>query len=806
MGKSNKETVNETELPIKKYADDPDFLEYVEGMDDKKQKTVRQKTVSRRTANTNKKLSALLDSKRIRVSNVYLGIAIVILCIIIDFIVNRFANNLYRSNTILINVCKAILTILAFVSFNISIWSKNAKLNSSVRNATIALAGVFLAELFVFNFASYSVEPKNTVYDSSDLVNYYELKDQTTEYIKFNGDGGFEIPNPPSYTRSITIYQTREKSGATRNYTVDILLTDDGSQYTEQLADSQKLCGYGEKYTFHIHPYGDLNSLKVKINGCRDHLYVYKVVCSNVKPMNIMPERLIIMSLVMLLIVLTKTLNWWNVYFDNKRIIHKVIVWAVIIITASTTAANYEKLFMKNNKYPLESGVETYDAFTQQFDAMEKGLPYLDIPVSESLINAENPYDRSQREHFGVEYRWDYCYHDGHYYCYFGKAPILLLYYPCYYLTGKIPTYGTAIAIFGTFAVLSVAMATYACVTYLVKKVRLLVLLALIPTAVCASYLPFLISDPSMYFVTSVAAIGLVAMAIFWAFFALRSNKMWLRLIGFVLSGVFVGLSAGTRPVTTLSVLILAPLFLSVLRDQNRTLSHRIIDATAFMIPIIVAAVLIMNNNYQAFGSYFEFGASYQLTTNDTTKTFFSLSLLPSALWYEYIQPLAGSKYFPYLEAGTVTTTTYENFKNILPNIGMLNLPFILLGHIFFFEAVKIKKEKLNCVSDFAHKAFYYTCFLLPVAIGFATFTAGGTALRYTADAMIPAVLGCAVVLATIVSEENASKLRANLFFVGSVITVFIMLMLPYGNNISITFCSFPELYEKSQQMLIFWH
>ena len=62
------------------------------------------------------------------------------------------------------------------------------------------------------------------------------------------------------------------------------------------------------------------------------------------------------------------------------------------------------------------------------------GHAWLDLPVPEQFAQLRNPYDTAARDRLleqGVTHiYWDYAYHDGHWYSYFGVLPALTLSLP----------------------------------------------------------------------------------------------------------------------------------------------------------------------------------------------------------------------------------------------------------------------------------------------------------------------------------------------------------------------------------------
>ena len=87
--------------------------------------------------------------------------------------------------------------------------------------------------------------------------------------------------------------------------------------------------------------------------------------------------------------------------------------------------------------YPFET-LYNKNAYEQQFDAFLKHRLSIDIEPAKELLALSNPYDRASRT--GIRFLWDRALYDGKYYSYFGITPIITVYYPYYFITGKVPS------------------------------------------------------------------------------------------------------------------------------------------------------------------------------------------------------------------------------------------------------------------------------------------------------------------------------------------------------------------------------
>jgi hypothetical protein len=90
--------------------------------------------------------------------------------------------------------------------------------------------------------------------------------------------------------------------------------------------------------------------------------------------------------------------------------------------------------------YPFQQSDTNSNPFLYYnlFQAFKNGHVYLDDIPDSRLAGLTNPYDPYARR--GIPYLWDTAYYQGKYYCYYGPAPVILVMFPVYWLTGHVPT------------------------------------------------------------------------------------------------------------------------------------------------------------------------------------------------------------------------------------------------------------------------------------------------------------------------------------------------------------------------------
>lgn len=99
------------------------------------------------------------------------------------------------------------------------------------------------------------------------------------------------------------------------------------------------------------------------------------------------------------------------------------------------------------------------DPYIQLTDALlVKHQLNLDLWVDPALMQLDNVYDRTERMAKNIQFYWDRAFYNGKYYCYYGLAPVVMIYGPIYLLTGLVPCPAFAIFIAALWTLLGLHM------------------------------------------------------------------------------------------------------------------------------------------------------------------------------------------------------------------------------------------------------------------------------------------------------------------------------------------------------------
>ena len=252
---------------------------------------------------------------------------------------------------------------------------------------------------------------------------------------------------------------------------------------------------------------------------------------------------------------------------------------------------------------------------------------------------------------------------------------------------------------------------------------------------------------------------------------------------------------AACRPQLLLTSFFALPLFWNKVFKERKLFSKDSIKKTfMWVLPYLVIGILLMMYNYVRFGSPLDFGANYNLTTNDMTKRGFVIGRIPLGIFYYLFNPLNLSLKFPFVIREYVATnylgrTIYEDMS-----AGFLVANLLCLFGVFIY---KFKKDIKN--RNLYNIGFWGIIFSLIIIV--ADTEMAGILPRYICDFAFLIYLATAIVLFTLLSKENHLETLNKLIFIAFVFALFYNFFLLFSDDIlyNLPFC----YYVRS--LLEFW-
>jgi len=207
-----------------------------------------------------------------------------------------------------------------------------------------------------------------------------------------------------------------------------------------------------------------------------------------------------------------------------------------------------------------------------------------------------------------------------------------------------------------------------------------------------------------------------------------------------------MALTAGCRPQFILFAALAVVLFWERVFVKRELFSKKGWRQTAaLVVPYVLIAAGLMVYNALRFGSPFDFGASYSMTSNDMTHRGTNLERILYGIWYFLFEPMQLEGKFPYLQSASIATdylgklVTESWFGGIFA-CSMLTWGIFLLG--------RLKKNGV-----LSKELTWFCCVSLAAAlvIGCVDANGAGILIRYGCDvsfgiflAAVVAVLGAA--------------------------------------------------------------
>jgi hypothetical protein len=359
---------------------------------------------------------------------------------------------------------------------------------------------------------------------------------------------------------------------------------------------------------------------------------------------------------------------------------------------------------------------DVYVLYVDLADALLEGKLSLLTEPSEELIALADPYDPLQNHGLRL---YDASLYKGHYYLYFGPAPVLAAFLPWKLLTGMPMPHNLAGAFFavGGFIV-SILLMILIVRGAEIKGSFFTFIIGIIMLGLCNMVLPAL-RLPFMYEVASLSAYAFSMFSLFFIFsFLLLDNR---KMIHLLIASLFYGLAIASRFSYVYGVVIfLIPLWSFL--DHQKVFSRSSFKKMAIFLitvgaPLTLCVGLLLLYNYFRFGNFLEFGLRYQLgIVRPLDYPFFSVN----NFWINnYVHLLSGifiNGSFPFFHVQSLnipehlTIPSYYPIYDVQaapPAAGLLmNLPFlwiIIPGWIY------LKWRKLELLKPIR----YFTSLLL---------------------------------------------------------------------------------------------
>ena len=395
-------------------------------------------------------------------------------------------------------------------------------------------------------------------------------------------------------------------------------------------------------------------------------------------------------------------------------------------------------------------GYEHHHQYYEMAEALASGHVYLSAQPTSNLLAMSNPYDTALRISSNISYLWDHAFYNGKYYMYFGVLPAIVYYLPFYLITsgGELPNW-VATNISCLLFIGGLIYFVYNCCKKWFPHVTQAAFLMAYSTLFLGSWIIYNALSPDLY--SEPITLGL-ACSIWGVALIIRSIQNSKISIATSCMGSFLlACTMLCRPQLLVFGLVAIIIAAKHILQNKVVLKDNVRALFLACVPVLLVAGITGVYNALRFGSPFDFGANYNLTTNDMTHRGWNFNRLPLALYAYLIEPVAFSistfGFLPVnLDSNYLGTTISQEMYG-----GLLTLtPILLFALIVHFIQPKNNTERITTPS---------TMLLLLCAIGIVAFDANGAGIlmRYFNDFGL--LLSIAACLELLAFSERASVL-----------------------------------------------
>jgi hypothetical protein len=290
------------------------------------------------------------------------------------------------------------------------------------------------------------------------------------------------------------------------------------------------------------------------------------------------------------------------------------------------------------SKWPFETNY--YDL---QATAFSHGQIALEVQPDPALLALKGTDIYEPEKHKGVSMLWDATLYRGRYYLYWGPVPaVLLTIAKLFYKKEVGDNILTFVFLSGTFLFMA-AMLLELWKRCFPETPRWAILLAIAFVGL-VNPMTYILFEPRIYEASIIGAQFFLIGGLYWLFTAFNRPAVT-RLS---LAGIFFACAVSSRtalfpPVAFLAVIILV---WAIKSQRARALTF----ITAISLPLLIGAAGYAWYNYIRFGSFIEFGQSYQITAyNQRLYRTFSLAYVPFNSYKSLLNPFELRGIFPYI-------------------------------------------------------------------------------------------------------------------------------------------------------------
>ena len=547
-------------------------------------------------------------------------------------------------------------------------------LNISIKKIISYVLFSFIVEFGICNFRFFESLPYKKILQFSDKS--FNLSNNE-DILIFNG-------NEKINNLYLDAYCMDNSSKKHQTIEISLFSIDEGNSIKYYL-NTAKLSSFNRSKYIRLNASGNIKQLFLRIENQQNNnltsIIIKELSLNKRVPLFFSFIRLIfIFGLLLFLNIFSTTSQIWNIPFSIVLTSQKKIIRAYVSLILA--------LFLC---LPLAKGVlkpEIDSDYNYLAESIFNGNFNLPFNVDNRLVTMTNPYDTNLRQKIfngnnNNEYAWDTAFYNGNYYCYFGVVPVILTFLPFYAITKHHLPVQFAIVFFGAIFIISSFYLLKKIVILYFKSISFIYFIFLHLLFILCSGITYSFMGNYFYSLPILAGVSFaISGLLLWLDSTITTKQNSLNYKKIALGSLYFALIAGCRPQLILIFFIFPFIFTKyfiIEINQKKQLNYKLL--LALSLPVIPIALFIMYYNYARFNSIFDFGANYNLTTNDMTHRGWKWDRLPVGIYTFLFEPSKIKVIFPFLFSSEIktifmgTTIAENNFGGLF-----FTYPILLIG------------------------------------------------------------------------------------------------------------------------------
>ena len=403
--------------------------------------------------------------------------------------------------------------------------------------------------------------------------------------------------------------------------------------------------------------------------------------------------------------------------------------------------------------------------YTYQAESILNGRVWLDFTPPKYLSEMANPYDFNARlklaRETGEAFKLDFAFFDGKYYSYYGIVPTLIFYLPFVALTGLPLNNSVPVLLMGVVFIIFSFMLIYKLVRRFYSEISLGIyfLLVLVFTFGTGAY--YCAQTPHVYSVAFISAIMFTVIGLYnWISASdkhFEDSRLPLSKAKLLIGAVAMGLATGSRPIFGLFAFLAFPLFYSEIKERLFFSKKGIANTLCVIAPLLVIGSAVLYFNKIRFGSFFDFGNTYNLSEMDLQNRHLGIRRLWLGLFEYLFQPLKISGKFPYVES------IYDYRNHQTDYMGYTFFDPVYGGYFALCPVCLCIVFLRKCRKTLTSAKMYWLCVISLIFAAVLLVTdieLTGITLRYQMDFGLPVALTSVLILAVLMRKAEASSYK----------------------------------------------